>query len=243
LEGRRLLSVSIELAGGQALVSSNDIHVSATPGDETEPALAIDPSNPARMFASADYGPHGQGLFAAYSSDAGATWSRTDASDGVIAQGGSGDLPLACCNSSVAFDRFGNLYLTYLEANTGRTVLAISADGGRTFGANVRRFGGTNNDTDQPTVIAGSGSNGAAASVWILYTNHVVNPVTHVDTQNMAVHGAAVNGWGRRMSAHLARWSWWRILRGWRRILGMWRLGRRGNCWFRFRMTSARMGR
>src|SRR5829696_5500006 len=91
LEGRRLLSVSIELDASRPLTPSTDIHVSATAGDETEPAIAIDPSNPARMFAAADFGPHGQGLFAAYSSDAGATWSRTDPSDGVIAQGLSGD--------------------------------------------------------------------------------------------------------------------------------------------------------
>ncbi len=195
LEERRLLSVSIEQFGGEPLKASTDIHISALAGDETEPQIAIDPSNPARMFASADYGLHGNGLFAAYSNDAGATWLRTDA-DGRIAQGGSSDLPLACCNSSVAFDRFGNLYLTYLEANTGRTVLAISTDGGQSFGPAVRRFSGTHGDTDQPTVITGPGSNGAAASVWILYINHHVDPITRIDTENMAVHGAAVNGPG-----------------------------------------------
>jgi hypothetical protein len=197
LEQRRLLSVAIDVSEVDLLKPSTDIHVSALAGDETEPAIAIDPSNPARMFASADYGLHGNGLFAAYSSDAGATWNKTDVSDGKIAQGGSGDLPAACCNSSVAFDQFGNLYLTYLEANTGKVVLAISTDGGRSFGTNVIHFSGTNNDTDQPTVIAGPGSNGAAASVWVLYINHVVDPITRIDTENMAVHGAAVNGAGR----------------------------------------------
>ena len=54
----------------------------------------------------------------------------------------------------------------------------------------------TNNDTDQPTVITGPGSNGALASVWVLYTNHVVDPTSGFDRQNMAVHGAAVNGPG-----------------------------------------------
>jgi hypothetical protein len=195
LENRRLLSVSVHVAGEPALIPSTDINVSALAGDENEAEIAIDPSNPARMFATGNYGPHGSGLFAAYSSDAGATWSKTDVSDGKIAQGGSEDLPLACCNSSVAFDRFGNLFLTYLEANTGKTVLAVSGNGGRSFG-NVTHFGGTNNDTDQPTVITGPGSNGAAGSVWILYANHNVNPVTHVDTQNMAAQGAAVNGVG-----------------------------------------------
>jgi len=78
LEGRRLLSVSIELDASRPLTPGVDVHVSALAGDETEPAIAIDPLNPGRMFASANYGRNGSGLFAAYSGDAGASWVGTD---------------------------------------------------------------------------------------------------------------------------------------------------------------------
>src|SRR5437867_2932218 len=82
-----------------AQIVGPNINVTRLPADQTEPAVAIDPTNPNRLFVAANT--VGNGIFAAYSTNAGATWSYTDPTDGTIADGGDG-FPLACCDSSLS---------------------------------------------------------------------------------------------------------------------------------------------
>src|SRR5688500_3261728 len=91
LERRRLLST----------VGPN-VNISRSTGYEAETTIAIDPTNPNRMFAASNIS--GAGMRAAYSLDAGATWtSRTMAS-------GADGLPVACCDPQSPVDRIGNLF-------------------------------------------------------------------------------------------------------------------------------------
>lgn len=157
LERRQLFAVlaPLELGVGQ------NVNISRTFSNQNEGAIAIDPTNPARMFAAAviddfETGPldppvNEDAIFTAFSEDAGATWTAQ-----LVGTGVDGFAP-ACCDPSVAWDEFGNLYFTYLGADpvSGERAieLLLSADGGRTF-RNIFRFVGR---SDQPTVVAAEG--------------------------------------------------------------------------------------
>ena len=122
----------------RAAVSPN-VNLSKLTGYQGEATIAVDPSNPNRMFAASNTS--GSSLFAAYSTDGGATWQYRDA-DKTIADGAAGEtLPRACCDASAVFDKFGNLYLTYLTDNPINVVVAYSTDGGHTFGGLARGDG------------------------------------------------------------------------------------------------------
>jgi len=63
------------------------------------------------------------------------------------------------------FDRFGNLFVTYLSATGVKTVVAWSGDDGAHFAG----FAIIDNGTDQPSVATGPGGLFAAGSVWVSY--------------------------------------------------------------------------
>ena len=109
-----------------------NINLSKLTGYQGGATIAIDPSNPNRMFASSNIST--AGLFAAYSTDGGTTWQYTDPTDKTIADGDAGDpLTTACCDPIAAFDRFGNLYLTYLTNSPVNVVVGVSTTGGASF--------------------------------------------------------------------------------------------------------------
>src|SRR5665213_961508 len=164
LESRTLLSVS----------AFPNVNISKFKGNQPETAIAVDPSNPSREFAVSNT--DNTGLYAASSSNGGATWSGGVIAAGAISGPGGGDragttsgstgattstdgLPAACCDPSAAFDSHGNLFLTYLDTNDNVVVVALSTDGGHTF-STLQQFAG---DVDQPTVTTGPGS------VWLSF--------------------------------------------------------------------------
>jgi hypothetical protein len=53
-------------------------------------------------------------MLAARSTDGGATWFYPDPSDKTIVDGDAGQGPTACCDPTLAWDTFGNLFITYL---------------------------------------------------------------------------------------------------------------------------------
>src|SRR6185503_4729099 len=119
LESRVLLAAALEV---QTLVN-----VSQFLGNQTEATIAIDPSNASHLFIASNTGdahdpdfgsedpiPGDEGLFAAFSTDSGVTWTTS-----VIADG-SDSLEPACCDPSAAFDDAGNLYLTYINSATDK---------------------------------------------------------------------------------------------------------------------------
>jgi hypothetical protein len=163
-----------QVAGGP------DVNVSKLADYQNECAVAKNPTNKLQLFAACNNAT--TGLFAARSIDGGVTWIYPDPADKTIADGDSGQGPLACCDATLAWDNFGNLFVTYLgNANTVETLL--STNGGATF-TNLATFGPAS--VDQPTVAAGSGA------VWIVWNQGI--PST--SNSQMRARGAAVTGLG-----------------------------------------------
>ena len=166
LERRALLAASV--------TDVMMVNASRAPGHQSEASIAVDPTDPARLFGASNF--TRTSLFAYRSADGGATWTTRE-----IATGGD-SLPKACCDPSVTFDSFGNLYLAYLSldanGNTDTCELALSTDGGQTF-TPLATFPGKG---DQPTVAAGPGV------VWVAY---------QLDAGGAAASAAVVTGLGQ----------------------------------------------
>src|SRR3982750_740482 len=88
LEARRLLSATIQFPVPPPL------DVGRRAGPEAETSIAVDPTNPKRLFVASNR--TGGSLFGASSSDAGASWTGRE-----FATGRDG-LPRACCDPSAA---------------------------------------------------------------------------------------------------------------------------------------------
>src|SRR4029450_2863336 len=107
------------------------------------------------------------GVFLAVSFDGGATWTRR-------LVGNNDNLGDACCDPSLAFDEYGNLFTPYLYQVQNVVPVALSTDGGLTFSviANIgappkttsSKTSGDNRGlfrfVDQPTITAAKGEGG-----------------------------------------------------------------------------------
>jgi hypothetical protein len=169
-----------------------NIDVSQRHLNESEETIAVNPTNPNNIVIVSNVG-HREadltaGMFEAVSFDGGATWSRK-----LI--GNNDNLGDACCDPSLSFDRFGNLFLTYLYQTENTVPVALSTDGGLTFnviatvtappkGTPTKAAGdgrGLFRFVDQPTITTGSGE------VWLVF--NAGGP--------MFATGAAVTGLGQ----------------------------------------------
>jgi uncharacterized repeat protein (TIGR01451 family) len=171
-------------------------------GNQEEQAIAINLTNPRNIVVVSNdetVAPHG--IWKAYSMDGGATWTGADIASGVDG------LSAACCDPSLAFDQFGNLFLTYLEGVQGYIGVVMSSDGGKTFGGmqtvaipvhpgfGAKPFlaprgpgvGAPTGGNDQPTVSTGPGTGGAGSTVWVTFTD---------SSDQINITGAAVTGLG-----------------------------------------------
>ncbi len=103
-----------------------NIDVSQLSNNESEETIAVNPTNPNNIVIVTNIVVPAAGMFAAVSFDGGSTWATR-----II--GNNDNLGAACCDPSLSFDEFGNLFLTYLF-NVGNTVpVALSTDGGSNF--------------------------------------------------------------------------------------------------------------
>jgi hypothetical protein len=148
--GRRRYLPRLERLEGRecpaTLSVGTNLNLTQLRDNQTEGTIAIDPTDPDRMFvASMSF--HGgyvgtapDGLFASYTTTgANGTWY-----DRSMATGGPGgdDLPMALGRPNAAFDDFGNLFLTYFTASplqmgtsTGATNTTLT-DSTRNWGTN-----------------------------------------------------------------------------------------------------------
>lgn len=152
-----------------------DVNLARKTGYQSECAIAKNPSNKLQLFSLCNNS--GPGLFAARSTDGGGNWIYPDAADKTIADGDAGQGPAACCDPTLAWDTFGNLFITYIDQATSSVVTILSTDGGGTF-SNLTSFGPAS--VDQPTVVADFGA------VWIVWNQG----------GQMVARGAAVTGLG-----------------------------------------------
>ena len=151
-----------------AATTPTNVDVSQRATNESEETVAVNPTNPNNIVIVSNVVVPAAGMFAAVSFDGGATWTSRLIAD-------NDNLGAACCDPSLSFDTFGNLFLTYLY-NVGNTVpVALSTDGGldftlignianpstQTAASGERR--GLFRFVDQPTIVAGQGE------VWVVF--------------------------------------------------------------------------
>jgi hypothetical protein len=151
-----------------------NLNVTAMPGNEAEDAIAVNPTNPSNVVAMSTLPDVVAGLAVGVSFDSGHTWSRS-----VIGATASDPLGDICCDQQLAWDHFGNLWMTYLVNSSLDVLVAVSTDGGRSF----RVAGDIPTNGDQPSISAG------ANSVWVSWTRTPGNQIV--------ASGARVNGLGQ----------------------------------------------
>jgi hypothetical protein len=132
-----------------------NIDSSALPGNEAEDAIAVNPTNPSNVVTMSTLPDVVSGISVNVTFNGGRTWARR-----VIGDTTSDPLGDICCDQQLAWDRFGNLWMTYLPNSTFDILVAVSTDGGRSFSkvADIAPNG------DQPSIAVG------ANSVWVSYT-------------------------------------------------------------------------
>ena len=151
-----------------------NVDVSQRPFNESEEAIAVNPTNPNNIVVFTNVGHREAGLsagmFLAVSFDGGATWTRR-------LVGNNDNLGDTCCDPSLSFDSYGNLFMTYLYEVENVVPVALSTDGGLTFNviANIAappkttgtKTSGGNRGlfrfVDQPTILA------AENEVWVVF--------------------------------------------------------------------------
>ena len=160
------------------------VNVSREHGPQAEGAITVDPVNPSRLVAASNES--GASLFLATSRDSGHTWSGRQIATGA-------DFPRACCDPSVAFDAYGNLFLSYLGADTNDAEVLLSTDGGQSF----RLLASLPGHADQPTVATGGGS------VWVAFEQTMAGrpprngKAARAINAGAVAYGAAVKGLGQ----------------------------------------------
>jgi hypothetical protein len=163
----------LETRFAPAIFAGPNVNITRFPGNQNEAAIAMDPTNTLHLFETSNDESSAStsgGLLTAFSTDGGATWTRSFL--GVP----PGPFPAACCDSQAVFDDNGNLFVSYLGL-AGGDVLALSTDGGQTFSV-LHIF---TTAADQPKIAVGAGS------VWVNYLD---------SSLAIAVSGAKVGGLG-----------------------------------------------
>ena len=165
------------------VVPGPNVNISQLLGNQDESAIAVNPLNSQQLFVSANNA--AGGLFAARSTDGGATWLPSHGSDFVIADGGDSLVP-ACCDPTLTWDSFGNLFLSYINSSINGIPIALSTDGGATFTA-VTSLG---TSVDQSTIVTGPGTGGVSGSVWVTYTEGGTTVVAGAPVTGLGLVGA-----------------------------------------------------
>jgi hypothetical protein len=161
-------------AGVAAAPAVQTIDVSQRIGNESEEAIAINPTNPNNIVIVTNIAEGFSGLFEAVSFDGGMTWATSIIAAGQTADDPNAPLGDSCCDPSLAFDQFGNLFLSYLYNIEIPVPIALSTDGGLNFNLiaqidkpdKVTGHGerqGIFRFTDQETIVTGEGM------VWVVF--------------------------------------------------------------------------
>ena len=164
------------------IAGTGNLNVSQLSNYQNECAIIGNPNNNSELFSLCNNATGG--LFAARSIDLGATWTSPWDASKTIANGTVGTA--ACCDPSLAWDSFGNLFVTYVDSTLTNVVTLLSVDDGLTFSV-LSTFGPEG--VDQPTVTVGPGAPGSppgSSQVWIVFSV----------SGNMVARGATVTGLG-----------------------------------------------
>jgi hypothetical protein len=146
-----------------------NIDVSRRATNESEETVAVNPTNPKNIVIVTNVDHPAAGLFEGVSFDGGKTWTKKLIGD-------NDNLGDACCDPSLSFDKYGNLFMTYLFNVEIEVPIALSTDGGLSFNiiANIMKppkqslsasgeRRGLFRFVDQPTITAAHGE------VWLVF--------------------------------------------------------------------------
>src|SRR2546423_3591878 len=103
-----------------------NVDVSRRAGNESEETVAVNPTNPNNIVIVTNVDHPAAGLFEGVSFNGGRTWTTKLIGD-------NDNLKDACCDPSLSFDNYGNLFLTYLYNIEDQVPIALSTDGGLSF--------------------------------------------------------------------------------------------------------------
>jgi hypothetical protein len=152
-----LLTIALLQLRAQTLTVGPNVNINRQTGYQGEEAIAIDPTNPNRMFAWSNTLNNNNS--AAFTTNGGASWtSRFTGGDGWPALGG---------DPTCTFDSFGNLFAASFSSSFGSILVRESSDAGQTFPTALLTI--TSSTLDQPTIKAGPGTNASLQAVWITY--------------------------------------------------------------------------
>jgi hypothetical protein len=168
------LAVALAATGLAGAASPQpNLDSSALLGNEAEDAIAVNPTNTSNVVTMSTLPDVVSGLSVNVTFNGGRTWARR-----VIGATDSDPLGNICCDQQLAWDRFGNLWMTYLVNENDDVLVALSTDGGRSFTkvADIVANG------DQPSISAGTDC------VWISYTGK---------GKNVQAFGTRVTGLGK----------------------------------------------
>src|SRR5258706_5950993 len=113
-------------AGGATTTTPPNVDVSQRPTSESEDTVAINPKNPKNVVIVSNVEGAAPGLFVGVSFDGGTTWARRIIGD-------NDNLGDACCDPSLVFDEYGNLFLTYLYNVENTVPIALGTYAGLHF--------------------------------------------------------------------------------------------------------------
>src|SRR5688572_26656887 len=99
------------LPASAQVTPEDETNVSAMANYQNECAIRVNPTNADQIVAACNNAEGG--IFFTRSNNRGTTWTSPDA-DQTVGDGDAGQGDLACCDPNLAWDSFGNLYLTYL---------------------------------------------------------------------------------------------------------------------------------
>ncbi len=164
--------------GPEPDVASGEVDVSQSSADEDDTTIAVDPTNPNHLFTASSSS--SAGLYAAVSDDGGKTWVPVDSTDGRIADGND-NLPPAFAYPRAIFDKFGNLYLSYIGADLSTVVLLVSYDGGHTYSViDNSNISGSTSGTPAlgiPELSTGPFDNQGNQAVWLVFKQKIKDVV------------------------------------------------------------------
>jgi len=151
------LAVALAVTGLAAAASPlpTNVDSSVLAGNEAEDAIAVNPTDPSNVVTMSSLADVVAGLSENVTFDGGQTWTRR-----VIGSSTSDPLGDICCDQQLAWDGYGNLWMTYLLNSNGDVLVALSTDGGLSF----TKVADVVTNSDQPSISAGAGS------VWVSYS-------------------------------------------------------------------------
>ena len=179
LEARQLM------AGG--LTVTGTYNASAQTGSQEEISIAVNPTNTQNVVIVSNTTT--SALFYGVSFDGGVNFTRQNIAT-------ASDFTAACCDGSVMFDQFGNLFITYLDSAIATAPVLVSTDGGKS----LKQAFAVPGVSDQPKLAVGPGGSVAASSVWVEYLDNsgkigaVGAPVTGLGTVGAPTAPQLVNG-------------------------------------------------